>query len=256
MGLFKRAEDPRPILYVVEPLNYLLTKWQKARVVGNESKTNELLGLFSAGATEPTSLLSEFLPTKTKPTPAELLESTPLPLLGERRLLAVGGKKISIVVGLPTETKILVEDGWGEAAGQGGMLPLIVGSRYVHSQPGGQEAKLHAYAGTVLYEPVKVPWSLPTGERVAFISLLPPLLLEHCFTETFPEQKAETTTAHDVLTAGPLQAEWLLSRHNIVASASLRDRYQLLNLLDKHYRCRLISQNPADNQLRSTIEPL
>ena len=264
MKLFGAKEsDSRPVLYVVEPFNFLLTNWQKARVVGQENKTEEMLALFAAGHTDATNPLTSLATPSQPPVKADLIESTSLPLLGERRVFEQDRKTISVVVGLPAETKGLIvagplssvsaaiDDVKTSDAEAHGLLALIVGSRSISEA---SKNSTHHYLGTVLYEPSVQAWHLPTDTSAIFLSLLSPELLAHYWTHYFPDTEPELVTATDILSASPTQAEWLLNKANIIGSASLRDRYQLLNLLDKHYRCRLFSKNLADKQLSESYQ--
>lgn len=247
-----KVADSRPVLYVVEPFNLLLTNWQRARTVGEVAKTDLAMELFAAGHVDPTNPLTALIPSPRPPVKADLLESTPLVLLGERRLLAKERQTLSIVVGLPAETKGLIVDAKAGEAESHGLLALTVGSRSVAAH---QAKNLpHTYLGSVLYEPTIQPWSLPTDATVCFLSLLPPELLSYYWTHYFPETAFEAVVAADILGASPTQAEWLLHKANVIGSASLRDRYQILNLFDKRFRCRLFSSSPADKQLSQNYQ--
>ncbi len=254
MKLFGSKEsDSRPVLYVVEPFNFLLTNWQKARVIGQETKTAETLALFAAGNLDATSPIPALALPARPPVKADLLETTALPLLGERRIFAQDRKTTSVIVGLAAETRGLVDGVKTSDAETHGLLALVVGSRSISSAKTNQDST-HNYFGTALYEPKIQPWHLPTDAPVIFLSLLSPELLAHYWTHYFPDTAPEAVAAADILSASPTQAEWLLHKTNVIGSASLRDRYQLLNLLDKHYRCRLFSKSIADKQLTESYQ--
>lgn len=253
MKLFgAKNSDSRPVLYVVEPFNYLLTNWQPARVIGESSKTNEALAIFAAGHVDSNNPLASLVQPAQPPVKAELLESTPLLLLGERRLFSQDRRTTSVVVGMPAEVR-----GWIEAvdvtdAESHGLLAMVAGHRSVSAAT--KQNNPHGYLGTVLYEPTIKEWVLPTDQPAIFLSLLAPELLAHYWRHYFPNTAPEAVAAADILSASPTQAEWLLHKANVIGSASLRDRYQLLNLLDKEYRCRLFSSSVADKQLSESYQ--
>lgn len=254
MKLFGAKEtDSRPVLYVVEPFNFLLTNWHQARILDATPKTDEALGLFAAGHTDAHHPLASLVRSPLRPVKADLLETTALPLLGERRVFKQDRKTTSVVLGLSAETKGMLDAAKPTDAEQHGLLALSIGYRSV-SQVSASNNSLHQSIGTILYEPTVQPWPLPTDAPVLFLSLLSPDLLTHFWSRYFPDRTVEATTAADILSASPTQAEWLLHKTNVIGSASLRDRYQLLNLLDKHYRCRLFSKTVADKQLTETYQ--
>ncbi len=245
MGLFSLFEKKVESKQVIEPLGLAFADWQLARVVGDETKSKQVLSIFQATCIDPNSLLQAILGRGKSRDGARLIKDEPMSLLGGKRTVEIGNHKIEIVIGLPEEVDSYLTENNGreaELALENGFLPLIVAESY------NEKTKLQ-YLGTLLYEP-QVNKKYFFGEK-KFLSVLPSALIAYYVGKT-AEYQPMAVEADELMSGTPQQIEQKLKTVSIIGSASLRDRHHILSLLHNAGSFKYLSTNSADEGLQKT----
>lgn len=244
-------------LTLIEPLGTLFKDWRLARRIGSEKRLADLTNYFSATELDQWSRLGEIVKGDAQlPSKVALVKTEPLSLLGEKRLIEVENKTISVIIGLPAEVLGQIETIDPKAAAEAtraeanGILTLHVGEVVIH---GRDNQFRHRYIGSLLFEPIFEPSKLEKLIAWRWLSVLPSTLLAHYATQLPGTEDGHFYDATEITQAPPQEAEERLAAAKVIGSANLRDRYQIVCQYQRQHDCRFWSRNPADRKLPLSI---
>ena len=237
----------KPVLKLIEPWGGLFGDWRLARLIGDQKESQFLLEVLAKTHVDH-GFLQELVAPKPGHLRPTLLESKRLPLFGEERLVEVNGKTTQLLAALPAEAMSLsvpeADQQEAEQVMSHGYLALYLGVKPAHQA---KNAGPYRYVATAVFEGQfsKKAWS----KDARYLSVLPPSLIAHWVETAQGAAPRGVYEAAELVQAAPAKSEKLLDRAEVIGSASLRDKYQLISLYERQHSCQFYSQLTEDRTL-------
>lgn len=264
------GEKNRQELMAIEPLGYLVSRWQVARIEPDNQSLTQLFKLLASINLSKGTLLEQVIISaattvrlKSKTSVATLTEHRVVGPLAEQFILEDGAKKQSVVIGSLEQIRLQIEEetlgnflNLSRSAEENGYLPLAVASSISH----GNDSKRikHQLEGLVILEPKIDQTNLEavrklTGQSVRFLTVLPVRLAQHWYESAYPNRDCFGIEANALLTLSPLKfAEADIEKAQVIGSADLNSRHRILRTWQRIFACTVLSVNPEDSDLPVT----
>ena len=263
----------KPKLFIIEPLLYLIKKWQLARIEGDEKNTRRLFSYWLPGLEMQRSIVEQLVRQVDFNRPVipdesiAILNQRTLPFWAEERELELRAKKSSVLAGpisevieycdADTRGKLTREDidSWRKKADKAyanGFWALALAES---SSAQALESKKYKLIGLMILEPVinkkaeAVLRRMTAVGQVKFLSFLPASFIERLVQKIFPSRKVQTINGQELSKLSPIKQEAAMDSKEIFGEMAAKNRYYIVRHYRSRYSLTVASLVPSDDEL-------
>lgn len=263
----------KPKVFVVEPLLFLVKKWELARIEGDDKRTRRLMGYWLPGLEMQQSIIEQLArqiivrPPIVPDKNITILNQKILPFWAEERELNVQGKKSSIIAGPISELikycdsdikgKLSKEqvDAWLKKTDKVHSNGFLAVAFAESSSKEALETKKYKLVGLAILEPVldknaelKIRQMSSAG-KIKIVSLLPATLAEQLMQKVFPSRKDTVISGGQLSKLSPKKQEDAMDNSTIFGEVAVKNRYYIARHFRRDNYLTIVSNVPGDSEL-------
>lgn len=263
----------KPKVFLVEPLLFLVKKWELARIEGDEKKTKRLLSYWLPGLEMQQSIIEQLtrqinvrppiIPDKS----IIILNQKTLPFWAEERELDLRGKKTSVLAGPISELiKYCDSDTKGPLSREqteawlkkidnvyaNGFLAVAFAES---SSKEALNTRKYRLIGVTILEPgintknqQKIRQMSSIG-KIKIISFLPAALAEHIMQKVFPSRKDAVISGLQLSKLTPKKQEEAMDSSTIFGEIDAKNRYYIARHFHRDNDVTVVSNVSSDSEL-------
>ena len=263
----------KPKIFIVEPLLYLIKKWEMARIEGNEKNINRLFSYWLPGLEMQRSIIEQLVRQVNFRIPVipdkkiTILNQKTLPFWAEERELEIWGKKTSVLAGPISEViKYCDVDVGGnltkektnvwlkkaDNAYANGFLALAFAES---STKEALDNIKYKFTGLMILEPVidkkaegTIRQMTAIG-KVKIISFLPANFIEQLMQKIFPSRKDRIISGQELSKLSPKKQETAMDDGTIFGEITTKNRYYIAKHFHGKYNLTIASNIAVDDDL-------